>query len=167
MSILNEIEETIPALRRYARGLVKEVSAADDLVQDCLERAVRKQHLWKPSGTVRAWLFTILLNVHRDHLRRNRKFQIVPLDGLHEQTGIAGNQHGNLALNETLRHIDHLPMEQKQVLLLIALEGFGYSEAATILDIPKGTLMSRLARARATLRDMRDTPTPTRLRTVK
>lgn len=165
MDILNEIETSIPALRRYARALVGDVSRADDLVQDCLERGVRKQHLWKPSGSVRAWLFTILLNIHRDAHRKNR-MHLVPLDA-HLDMGTAGRQDVNLALNETLRHITRLPLEQKQVLLLIAVEGFGYTEAAGILDIPKGTLMSRLARARAALRQMRDAPTSPQLRSVK
>ncbi len=166
MTILNEIETAIPALRRYARALTGDVTRADDLVQDCLERAVRKKHLWKPSGTVRAWLFTILLNLHRDAHRRNRT-PLVPLDEGHNDIPAQGNQESRLALNQTVRHMDRLPLEQKQVLLLIALEGFDYAEAAAILSIPKGTLMSRLARARANLRAMRDTPEFPGLRSVK
>ncbi len=165
MSILDEIKAAIPALRRYARALVGDVTLADDLVQDCLERAVRKKHLWKPRGSVRAWLFTILLNLHRDARRKNRG-HTVPLDDIHAGIGVSGHQESRLALNQTLRHIASLPDEQKQVLLLVALEGFDYNEAAGILAIPKGTLMSRLARARATLREMRDRPNGPKLRSV-
>lgn len=166
MNILNEIEIAIPALRRYARALVGDIHRADDLVQDCLERAVRKKHLWKPKGSVRAWLFTILLNIHRDSHRANRT-HLVSLTEEHHEIGTLGSQQDRLALNQTIRHIARLPLEQKQVLLLIALEGFNYSEAASILTIPKGTLMSRLARARANLREMRDQPQSPKLRSVK
>lgn len=166
MNILNEIETAIPALRRYARALVGDIHRADDLVQDCLERAVRKKHLWKPKGSVRAWLFTILLNIHRDSHRANRT-HLVSLTEEHHEIGTLGSQQDRLALNQTIRHITRLPLEQKQVLLLIALEGFNYSEAASILAIPKGTLMSRLARARANLREMRDQPQSPKLRSVK
>lgn len=166
MNILNEIETAIPALRRYARALVGDIHRADDLVQDCLERAVRKKHLWKPKGSVRAWLFTILLNIHRDSHRANRT-HLVSLTEEHHEIGTLGSQQDRLALNQTIRHIARLPLEQKQVLLLIALEGFNYSEAASILAIPKGTLMSRLARARANLREMRDQPQSPKLRSVK
>jgi len=166
MNILNEIETAIPALRRYARALVGDIHRADDLVQDCLERAVRKKHLWKPKGSVRAWLFTILLNIHRDSHRTNRT-HLIPLTEEHHIIGTLGDQEDRLALNQTIRHIARLPLEQKQVLLLIALEGFNYSEAASILAIPKGTLMSRLARARTNLREMRDQPQSPKLRSMK
>ena len=166
MSILSEIEAAIPPLRRYACALTGDVTRADDLVQDCLERAVRKKHLWKPSGSVRAWLFTILLNLHRDDHRKNR-MALVPLDENHNEIPAHGNHESRLALNQTVRHMNRLPLEQKQVLLLIALEGFDYAEAAAILSIPKGTLMSRLARARASLRAMRDHPEGPGLRRVK
>jgi len=167
MKFLNEVEEAIPALQRYARAMLRDPVRADDLVQDCLERALRKRHLWRPKGAVRSWLFKMMLNIHRDQLRSphaRARFEAVEDVGL-----VAHNaQAGRTALRETARHMARLPLEQRQVLLLIAVEGFCYAEACKILGIPKGTLMSRLARARAALRDMRDEePAPIGLRRVK
>ncbi len=148
--------------------MLRDPVRADDLVQDCLERALRKRHLWKPSGAVRSWLFKLMLNIHRDQLRRPQaRAQHDPLD---EANVLPGHdaRPGRTALRETARHMATLPPEQQQVLLLIAVEGFAYAEACKILGIPKGTLMSRLARARAALRDMRDQePATPGLRRVK
>jgi RNA polymerase sigma-70 factor (ECF subfamily) len=108
-----------------------------------------------------------MLNLHRDQLRSphaRARFEVV------EDAGLAAHdvQAGRTALRETARHMVRLPLEQRQVLLLIAVEGFGYAEACKILGIPKGTLMSRLARGRAALRAMRsEEPEPMRLRSVK
>ena len=167
MSFLNEVENAIPALQRYARAMLRDPVRAEDLVQDCLEKALRKRHLWRPSGAVRSWLFKMMLNLHRDQLRSPQakaRFEAVEDAGLAAHDALAGR----VALRETARHMARLPLEQRQVLLLIAVEGFGYAEACKILGIPKGTLMSRLARARAALRAMRDEePEPMRLRRVK
>ncbi len=167
MGFLDEVEAAIPALQRYARAMLQDPARADDLVQDCLEKALRKRHLWAPSGAVRSWLFKMMLNIHRDQLRSPQakaRFEAVEDAGLAAHDALAGR----VALRETARHMARLPVEQRQVLLLIAVEGFGYAEACKILGIPKGTLMSRLARARAALRAMRDEdPEPMRLRRVK
>ena len=167
MSFLNEVENAIPALQRYARAMLRDPVRAEDLVQDCLEKALRKRHLWRPSGAVRSWLFKMMLNLHRDQLRSPQakaRFEAVEDAGLAAHDALAGR----VALRETARHMARLPLEQRQVLLLIAVEGFGYAEACKILGIPKGTLMSRLARARAALRAMRDEePAPHGLRSVK
>ncbi len=167
MGFITEVEDAIPALQRYARAMLRDPVRADDLVQDCLEKALRKRHLWKPSGAVRSWLFKMMLNIHRDQLRspharaRFETVEDVPLKAPDVQTG-------RTALRETARHLAGLPLEQRQALLLIAVEGFSYAEACKILAIPQGTLMSRLARARAALRAMRDEgPEPIRLRSVK
>ncbi|MCT7666086.1 sigma-70 family RNA polymerase sigma factor [Shinella kummerowiae] len=166
--LMDEIEECVPALRRYARALTHDPDRADDLVQDSLERAIRKRGLWRPSGSVRSWMFRILLNVYRNDLRRQRRSP-VPLS----LETIPGSdpagldvQPGRLALAETARAMQALPLEQREVLLLVAVEEMKYSEAAAILSIPIGTLMSRLARARSTLRDLTQTGTP-KLRSVK
>ena len=167
MSFLNEVEEAIPALQRYARAMLRDPVRADDLVQDCLEKGLRKRHLWTPKGAVRSWLFKMMLNIYRDQLRSPQaraRFEAV------EDAGLVApdTQAGRVALRETARHMVRLPLEQRQALLLIAVEGFNYAEACKILGIPKGTLMSRLARARAALRAMRDEePEPMRLRSVK
>ncbi len=167
MAFLDEVEAAIPALQRYARAMLRDPVLADDLVQDCLERALRKRNLWKPTGAVRSWLFRMMLNIHRDQLRRpeaKARFEAVE----DAQLTAPDAQKGRTALRETARHMQRLPVDQRQALLLIAVEGFSYVEACKILDIPKGTLMSRLARARAALRGMRDEdPEPIRLRSVK
>jgi len=164
--ILDEIEECVPALRRYARALTHNPDLADDLVQDCLERAIRKRALWRPSGTVRSWMFRILLNIYRNDLRRRRRAPHLPLDTLAADPPSLDTQPGRLALAETARAMQSLPMEQREVLLLVAVEEMSYSEAAEVLGIPLGTLMSRLGRARATLRRLTEAGAP-KLRSVR
>lgn len=164
---LDEMEECVPALRRYARALTHNADLADDLVQDCLERAIRKSGLWRPSGPLRAWLFRILLNVYRNDLRRRRRSpDPLPFDGLASEPQALAVQPGRLALAETAKAMQTLPADQREALLLVAVEGMSYGEAAAVLGIPAGTLMSRLGRARATLRRLTETGEP-RLRTVK
>ncbi|MGQ3213445.1 MAG: sigma-70 family RNA polymerase sigma factor [Shinella sp.] len=165
---MNEIERCVPALRRYARALTHDADRADDLVQDSLERAIRKRGLWRPSGSVRSWMFHILLNVYRNDLRRLRR-SLAPIS-LEAMPGSdpAGPdvQPGRAALAETAQAMQALPAEQREVLLLVAVEEMSYAEAAAVLSIPVGTLMSRLARARATLRDLTETGSQ-KLRSVK
>lgn len=165
--LIDQIEACVPALRRYARALTRSADLADDLVQDCLERAISRRGLFRPTGPVRAWLFTILLNLHRNALRSSlRRGQIVDIDLVPEPSTPA-TQPGHIALAEMARAIDTLPLEQKEALLLVALEGLAYKEAADILNIPLGTLMSRIGRARAALRVLTGTPSEPYLRTVK
>ncbi|MGL5012382.1 MAG: sigma-70 family RNA polymerase sigma factor [Paracoccaceae bacterium] len=153
MTILDDIEAAIPALRRYAMALVRDRSRADDLVQDCLERAVAKRHLWRGDGPVQAWLFTILINRHRDVLRATPlPGHLIAVDDLVHEPAITGAQDGHMALREVHTAMGRLPVEQREALLMVAIGGKTFQEACTILDIPKGTLMSRIARARATLR---------------
>ena len=166
--IMDEIEECVPALRRYARALTYDPDRADDLVQDCLERAIRKRGLWRPTGSVRSWMFRILLNVHRNDLRRSRRVpSALSIDGLPggDPAGL-DVQTGRLALAETARAMQAMSLEHREVLLLVAVEEMSYAEAAAVLSIPIGTLMSRLARARATLRLLTETGVP-KLRSVK
>lgn len=164
---LDQLEACVPALRRYARALTRNADLADDLVQDCLERAISRRGLFRPTGPVRAWLFTILLNLHRNARRSShRRGETVDIDTVPEASTPAP-QPGHIALAEMARAIDILPLEQKEALLLVALEGLPYAEAAAILKIPLGTLMSRLGRARATLRIATGTPSEPHLRTVK
>ena len=164
---LDEVEACVPALRRYARALTRSADLADDLVQDCLERAIRKRSLFRPTGPVRAWLFTILLNLHRNGLRARRSHgDMLTLDAVAEPA-TAAPQPGHIALAELARAMETLPLEQKEALLLIALEGLSYVEAAAIIGIPVGTLMSRLGRARAALRTLTGIPAEPHLRTVK
>jgi RNA polymerase sigma-70 factor (ECF subfamily) len=165
---LDQIEACVPALRRYARALTRNADLADDLVQDCLERAIARRGLFRPRGPVRAWLFTILLNLHRNGLRTSRRHgEQVDLDIIAPELTTPAPQPGHIALAELARAIDTLPLEQKEALLLVTLEGLRYREAADILKVPLGTLMSRLGRARAALRTMTGNPAEPHLRTVK
>ena len=167
-SFLDEIEGSVPALRRYARALTRNADRADDLVQDCLERALRKRGLFQPTGPLQAWLYRILLNVYRNGLRQTRRRgDHVSIDALLIEPSVAAPQPGRIALAEMSRAIDQLPDEQREALLLVVLEGVTYEEAASILEIPAGTLMSRLSRARTALRQMTGSSEEPRLRTVK
>lgn len=164
---LDEVEDHIPALRRYARALTRNADLADDLVQDCLERAIRKQRLWRPTGPLRAWLFRILLNIYRNDRRRLRFTAHAAIDTLPVEPSVQAAQPHRLALAEIAAAIDKLPDEQREALLLVVLEGMSYAGAAGILRIPQGTLMSRLHRARTTLKKITEGSEEPRLRTVK
>ena len=146
------LEAQIPRLRRYARALTRDVSRADDLVQSCLTRAVAKQHLWQPGTDLRAWLFTILHNQHVNDVRRLvREGNTVEL-GDAPQLTVQSNAIPSLELRDLERAIHKLPEEQRSVILLVGLEGMAYEEAAAVLDIPVGTVRSRLSRGRDQLR---------------
>jgi RNA polymerase sigma-70 factor (ECF subfamily) len=165
---LDEIEACVPALRRYARALTRNIDRADDLVQDCIERAIRKQALWRPTGSLQSWLFRILLNIYRNDLRQlRRRGDQTPLETMLVEPSVAPAQPGRIALAEMARAIDTLVSDQREALLLVVLEGMSYSEAADTLEIPMGTLMSRLGRARAALRSLTGAGDEPRLRTVK
>ncbi|HUC10621.1 MAG TPA: sigma-70 family RNA polymerase sigma factor [Stellaceae bacterium] len=147
------LEREIPRLRRYARALTRDASLADDLVQTCLVRAIAKQHLWQPGTDLRAWLFTILHNQHVNDVRRAvREGAAVPVDEVASALTVDANAGASLQLRDLERAIARLPDEQRQVILLVALEGMRYEEVAKILGIPIGTVRSRLSRGRETLR---------------
>lgn len=159
--------EQIPRLRRYARALAGDAAAADDLVQDCLERACRKGHQWRAGSDLRAWLFTIMHNCHVTGVRRAiRRGHHEPLE---ESTmpGRDGGQESALAVRDLGAGLAELPPEQREVLLLVALEGLRYEEVASVLDIPLGTVMSRLFRARERMRRWMAGEGPVTLRRVK
>ena len=147
------IEPVIPSLRRYARTFVRDAAAADDLVQDTLERAISRWHQRRSDGDARTWLFTILHNLAVNHLRRAaRRGRELPLDDAAESdVATPSTQEDALRRDDILAAVAQLPDDQRSVLLLVSLEDVSYAEAARILDIPIGTVMSRLARARARL----------------
>ncbi len=161
------IEPLIPALRRYAYALLRDHTAADDLVQDTLERALLHWSSRRNDGDLRAWLFAILRNLHvgrqRQALRRGAVVDIDE-DALPET---AAGQGIVLETRDVLAVLDHLPEEQKSLLLLVGVEDFSYEEAARVLDVPIGTVMSRLSRARRRLRSIVDGDRVTLLRRVK
>ena len=163
-----EIEPHIPALRRYAWALVRNQDAADDLVQDCLERALGRRHLRRRDADLRAWLYTILRNLHLNNVRtRNRRGPHVEFQEADNQTSADGDGERNLIVRDALRAIDDLPEEQRSLLLLIAVEDFSYQEAADLFGVPTGTIMSRLSRARANLRNLIESGSRMTLRRVK
>lgn len=151
--ISQRLEDQIPRLRRYARALTRDPSRADDLVQSCLARAVAKQHLWQEGTDLRAWLFTILHNQHVNIVRRAAREGIpVPVEDVAAALPVHSNAIDSLQLRDLDRVIAQLPEEQRQVVLLVGLEGMRYEEVARVLGIPVGTVRSRLSRARDALR---------------
>jgi RNA polymerase sigma factor (sigma-70 family) len=146
------VQELIPRLRRYARALTGERAAADDLVQDTLERAWSKLHLWRHGSDLRAWLFTIMHNVHVNQVRSRASALTVPLDDDIADAPVRATQSDMLEVRDIDTALRRLPVEQREVVLLVALERLSYSESAKTLGIPIGTVMSRLARARERLR---------------
>src|SRR5438552_13899646 len=148
-----DIEAEIPRLRRYARALTRDVVIADDLVQDCLTRALDKLHLWREGTDLRAWLFTILHNQYVNHIRRAvREGAMVGLSDSEPLLSRAPQQGKRLELRDLERAIAKLPDEQRSVILLVGLEGMRYEEVAAVLDVPVGTIRSRLSRGREMLR---------------
>ncbi len=149
----HDIEAEIPRLRRYARALTRDVVSADDLVQDCLTRALGKLHLWQEGSDLRAWLFTILHNQYVNHIRRAvREGATVALNETEPMLSRAPQQGKRLELRDLERAIAQLPEEQRSVVLLVGLEGMRYEEVAAVLDVPVGTIRSRLSRGREALR---------------
>jgi len=161
-----EIERCIPSLRRYAAALLHDREAADDLVQDCLERALRKRLLWRRGSSMRAWLFTMLHNLYVNGVRRNSRTPSM----IASETAAVSYQEPHQTdtlMGDIVDCIDQLPDTQRQVLLLVALEGFSYKEVGRIVGVPVGTVMSRLSRARENLRRLMDGESRPGLRRVK
>lgn len=147
------IAAEIPRLRRYARALIGDAAAADDLVQECLVRALANQSQWREEASPRKWLFAILHNVHIDEARRRtRRPAQVQLEAAETESQPADGQAG-AAMFEIEDALAELPEEQRQALLLVALEGLSYAEVAEVLGVPIGTVMSRIARGRERLRE--------------
>jgi RNA polymerase sigma-70 factor (ECF subfamily) len=147
-----DLIEHLPRLRRYARALTGDVNRADDLVQDTLERALAKLDLWQPGSDLRAWLFTLMHNLFVNQIRVRRPQETVMEEALDEP--VSGGQMEALAARDIHAALAQLPEEQREVLLLVGLEQFGYAEAAQVLGVPTGTVMSRLSRARERMRQM-------------
>ena len=150
MSDAQSLIELIPRLRRYARALVGDRATADDLVQDTLERAWSKLHLYRQGTDLRAWLFTVMHNVHVNKVRSSRPTDT--LDDEMPELALRPPQADALLVRDLDRAIALLPAEQRAVLLLVTLEDLSYEEVARTLGIPIGTVMSRLSRAREKLR---------------
>ena len=164
-----QVVSYIPHLRRYARALMgSDVLAADDLVQDCLERALSRIHLWRKGSDLRAWLFTIMHNLYANHIRKmSNAPQFVELELDKNTTTDQSRAEQELEIRDVLQAINTLTPDQREVLLLVTLEGLQYQEVASILGVPEGTVMSKLSRARKKLRSIMHLEKPGRLRRVK
>ncbi|CAB5722152.1 RNA polymerase sigma factor CnrH [Delftia tsuruhatensis] len=152
----SQILEHLPGLRRYARLLAGDAWAADDLVQDTLERACRKWLLWRPDGDLRAWLFTLMHNLYLNQRRSAARGQWLDLDSVSET--LAAPEDGSEAARDLERCLQRLPAEQRAVLLLVSVEDMSYADTARVLQLPLGTVMSRLSRARTRLRELMEAP---------
>ena len=155
-----DLVAALPRLRRYARVLTGDINRADDLVQDTLARAWEKRQLWRAGSDLRAWLFTIMHNVHVNQFStRRRELAESSLDAddgpvAGWQIPVRATQSDRIELNEVLTQIGRLPIDQREVLILAAVEELRYEDIARVQGVPIGTVMSRLNRAREKLRRM-------------
>lgn len=161
-SFRSDVEAAIPALRRYARALTRDAETADDLVQDTLVRALRSEHLFH-GGEVRSWLYTILTNLNRNRLRSLARRPTMTLIGDDDAPDMSGPEAGSRDIERALAS---LVEDQRAALLLVVLEGLTYRKVAEVQGVPVGTVMSRLARARAQIRAFLDGERPA-LRRIK
>jgi RNA polymerase sigma factor (sigma-70 family) len=141
----------LPALRRYAAALAGNAADADDLVQDCLERALARHDTLRDPGSLGRWLRTILHNLYVTRLRR-RGAPSLPIEEFAEDVALSAPPEDRGQVRDLVHAMASLSFEHRQIVLLISLEGLSYREVAALLDIPIGTVMSRLARARERLR---------------
>jgi RNA polymerase sigma-70 factor (ECF subfamily) len=155
-----DAERWIPRLRRYALALTGGREAADDLTQDTLERAWRKRALWQPGTDLRAWLFTVMHNVYVNGIRSARTTESldeeVPASAALHAIPSGSTAESRIVLSELQAALVQLAPEQREVVLLVGLEQMSYAEAAAVLQVPIGTVMSRLARGRERLRRLLD-----------
>jgi RNA polymerase sigma-70 factor, ECF subfamily len=169
MKVMGEIEASIPALRRYAWSLLRDTDDADDLVQDCLVRALDRAAGDPAIAAVQPWLFTIMHNLFVSRwrtLRRRRATMLGDAAG-NTEVPVPPEQDDALARRDLLAGLDRLTEDQRQVLLLVSVEGLEYREVAAILGVPVGTVMSRLSRARDSLHAHMDGTKRPLLRRVK
>lgn len=163
----DRIEDHIPRLRRYARALTGDSARADDLVQDTLERAWSRFSLWRHGSDLRAWLFTVMHNVFVNQVAQQKTRREDPLPEDDPLIPVEATQERALETRDLIAALERLPLEQREVLLLVGLEGLRYEEVARVLDIPVGTVMSRLARGRERLRALMNGTAQPALRRVK
>lgn len=149
---MDELVQHLPRLRRYARALTGDRHQADDLVQDTVERALAKQSLWQAGSRLDSWLLTIMHNIFVNQIRSRQRQCTEALDDLPVEPCERATQNDALEVRDVQAALALLPYEQKSVLLLVTLDDRSYEETARILDIPVGTVMSRLSRARNRLR---------------
>jgi RNA polymerase sigma factor (sigma-70 family) len=152
-SVMALMEASIPALRRYAGSLLRDRQDVDDLVHDCLVRAIDRLDTRRDDGNVRAWLFAIMHNLYVSQFHRKRSKENLGIDGLAETAlAVHARQEGHVQVGDVMLAVQRLPEEYRSVLLLVAVEDLSYADVAQVLGIPIGTVMSRLARARESVR---------------
>lgn len=166
-SFETQLENCLPDLWRYAWSLTRDRDAADDLVQDSVERALRKRLIWLPGRPLKPWITKILLNIYRDQWRRKTRYRTVDLDQIWDLAAITSTAEERLEIRAIWKSMEKIPREQREALLAVVIGGLSYDEAATALGIPKGTLMSRISRARAKIKTDMDTSGATKIRSVK
>ena len=152
-SLDEQLRELIPRLRRFGLSLTRHASNADDLVQNCLERALGSVADKRPDGDLRAWLFTILYRQFVDNHRRSRRYARM-LEFFTGRDDTQPSTERTVLAQSTLEAFDQLATEQRALLLWVSVEGLSYKQVAEILDVPIGTVMSRLSRARNALRQL-------------
>lgn len=154
MNPVNEqIIQQIPKLRRYARGLTGHKDQADDLVQDCLARALAKISLWQQGSNLQGWLFTIMHNIFiNDRQKQANNIHSIPFDEQVNLVAFGAEPEQAMHTDDMLKLLMKLTPAHREVLLLVSIEGQAYEEVASILNIPLGTVMSRLHRAREAMR---------------
>lgn len=166
-SFNTQLEECLHDLWRYAWSLTRNHENADDLVQDCIERALRKRRLWIPGRPLKPWLTRIMLNLYRDRWRSDTRRTAVAMDHAGQIADFSAGPEDRVEIREVCEALEKVPQDQRQALLAVVVAGLSYDEAASALGIPKGTLMSRISRARAKLKDEMDQPTVPKIRSVK
>jgi RNA polymerase sigma-70 factor (ECF subfamily) len=165
-SALPSLTEHLPAMLRFARSLTRDATAADDLVQDAVVRAIERRDRFLPDRDYRSWLLAITHNLFIDGWRRDPKRRVDPLDETARSGWSEPTQEHTVELRATLRAFEQLPDEQRAVLHLVVIEGASYLEAAAVMGVPVGTVMSRLSRARENLRRVTTAPLAGHLRLV-
>jgi RNA polymerase sigma factor (sigma-70 family) len=168
-NVIAEMEACIPALRRYASALLRDRQEVDDLVHDCLVRALDRLHTHREDAELRPWLFTIMHNLFVSRVRRVKRRGVPqPIETADPAAlGQRATQEDPLRRQDLMRALDELPEDQRTALLLVAVEDLPYAETARILGVPIGTVMSRLSRAREKLRRSMGEEAPPALRRVK
>ncbi|SHI22851.1 RNA polymerase sigma factor [Pollutimonas bauzanensis] len=163
-----EVVACIPGLRRYARGLTGDAQRADDLVQDTLERAWSRFPLWRRRGELRAWMFGIMHNLFIDQVRSARDRYEVPYGDDAPTVPVRATQTDNLEVRDLDRLLQQLPPDLRAVILLVSVEEMSYAQAACVMGVAVGTIMSRLSRAREQLSARMEQRRPaTGMRSVK
>ncbi|MCX7172084.1 MAG: sigma-70 family RNA polymerase sigma factor [Proteobacteria bacterium] len=154
---MSDFAPYIPRLRRYARALTGDKDRADDLVQDTLERALRKWALWRLGSRVDSWLFSIMHNIFVNQVRSAPARQAnISLEDMAFEPAGSGSADEAVQLRDLAAALGKLSDEQREILLLVGLEEMSYKQVASVLSLPLGTVMSRLSRAREQLRGLLD-----------